>query len=154
MFLSSGSICGFMRPIYPYSSAAMYLLRFITQRLLSKKKIRKGVIKSKSNKTPRTMQCHYNAVNFLENSHIRYPIAQPLGRAMGCLLWVHTWIYIRPLELQQCMQYLMHAISCHIGSYYDGTWLYIIISTFCGQSYAILIKSSMVNTPTITTLIN
>ena len=30
-----------------------------------------------------TVQCHYNAVNFLENRHTRHPIANPLGPGMG-----------------------------------------------------------------------
>ena len=34
-----------------------------------------------------TVQCRYNAVNFLENPYNRHPIARPSGRAMGCLLW-------------------------------------------------------------------
>ena len=34
-----------------------------------------------------TVQCRYNAVNFLENPHNRHPIARPWGRGMGCLLW-------------------------------------------------------------------
>ena len=37
---------------------------------------------------------YYNAVSFLENPHKRHPIAHPLGRGMGCLLWVHTLIYV------------------------------------------------------------
>ena len=34
-----------------------------------------------------TVQCRYNAVNFLENPHNRHPISRPWGRGMGCLLW-------------------------------------------------------------------
>ena len=32
-----------------------------------------------------TVQCRYNAVNFLQNPHNRHPIARPWGRDMGCL---------------------------------------------------------------------
>ena len=35
-----------------------------------------------------TVRCRYNAVNFLTNIHKRHPIARPLGRGMGCLLWI------------------------------------------------------------------
>ena len=60
-----------------------------------------------------TVQCHYNAVNFLENPNKRHPIAGPiwktkqsgpLGWGMGCLLWIHTLIYVMSWELQRCMQ--------------------------------------------------
>ena len=34
------------------------------------------------------VRCRYNAVNFLTNIHKRHPIARPLGRGMGCLLWI------------------------------------------------------------------
>ena len=50
---------------------------------------------------PYIVQHHSNALNFLENPHR----ACPLGRGMGCLLWVDTLIYIMPRELQRCMQY-------------------------------------------------
>ena len=35
-----------------------------------------------------TVQCHYNAVNFIPNPHNRLPVARPWGRGMGCQLWV------------------------------------------------------------------
>ena len=63
--------------------------------------------------------CHYNAVNFLENFHERHPIARPLGRGMGCLLWVHTLISILSWQQQRCDQY--H--GCYIGLRYDDTQL-------------------------------
>ena len=37
-----------------------------------------------------TVGCCYNAVNVLENPHKRHLIARPLGRGMGCLLWLQT----------------------------------------------------------------
>ena len=43
-----------------------------------------------------TVQCRYKAVNFLTNIHKRYPIARPLGRGMGCLLWIQHLIDILP----------------------------------------------------------
>ena len=34
-----------------------------------------------------TVRCRYNAVNFVTNIHRGHPIARPLGRGMGCLVW-------------------------------------------------------------------
>ena len=53
-----------------------------------------------------TARCRYNAVNFLTNIHKRHPIARPLGRGMGCFLWVHHLIDILPQFLKLFMQYL------------------------------------------------
>ena len=39
-----------------------------------------------------TVRCRYNTFNFLRNPHQRQPIARPLGRDMGCLLWFNTFI--------------------------------------------------------------
>ena len=39
-------------------------------------------------------QCHYNAVNFLENPHNRHSIARPSGRVKGYLMWVHLWLIL------------------------------------------------------------
>ena len=41
-----------------------------------------------------TAWCHYNAVNFPLNNHNRRPIDRPWGRDIGCLLGVHTLIYV------------------------------------------------------------
>ena len=54
-----------------------------------------------------TVQCRYNAVNFLRNIHKRHPIARPWGRGMGCRLWVNHLIDILPEFLQLYMQYLI-----------------------------------------------
>ena len=40
-----------------------------------------------------TLQCHYNAINFLQNIHKSHPIACPIGRGMACLLWVQPMIF-------------------------------------------------------------
>ena len=45
----------------------------------------------------------HNAVHFLQNHHKRHPIARPLGRVMGCLLWDHTYIHILPQSPQWCV---------------------------------------------------
>ena len=99
-----------------------------------------------------TVQCRYNAVNFLSNPHKIHPIAHPLGRGMGCILWLQTVIYTLPQSPQWCMQYHVtldlvimaldsirshtktyttHAIMCHrwtqiehySGSSYQGSTL-------------------------------
>ena len=41
-----------------------------------------------------TVRCRYNAVNCLTNIHERHPIARPLGRGMGYLLWIQHLIDI------------------------------------------------------------
>ena len=52
------------------------------------------------------MRCRYNAVNFLTNIRKRHPIARPLGRGMGCLLWIQHLIDTLSQFLQLFMQYL------------------------------------------------
>ena len=63
-----------------------------------------------------TRRCRYNGVNFLENFHKRHSIARPLGRLMGCLLWVQTLIHI--LSLSWCMQY--HNTLYRVITAYDS----------------------------------
>ena len=41
-----------------------------------------------------TLQYRYNAVYFLTNIHKRHPKTRPLGRGMGCLLWIQHLIDI------------------------------------------------------------
>ena len=53
-----------------------------------------------------TVRCRYNAVIFLKNINKRHPIARPLGRGMGCLLWIQDLIDILPQFLQLLIQYL------------------------------------------------
>ena len=43
-----------------------------------------------------TVRCRYNVVTFLTNIHKRHPIARPLGRGMGCLLWIQHVIDTLP----------------------------------------------------------
>ena len=66
-----------------------------------------------------TVQCHYNAVDFLQNYHKRHPIARPLGRDMGCLLWV-TNLHSYPATVTA----EMWIISCFTGPCFNGTQLY------------------------------
>ena len=51
-----------------------------------------------------TVQCRYNVVNLLTNIHKRHPIARPMGRGMGCLLW------IQHLNLIFCLSYLCNVL--------------------------------------------
>ena len=53
-----------------------------------------------------TVWCRYNAVNFLTNIHKRHPIARPLGRGMGCILWIQRLIDTLSQFMQLFMQYL------------------------------------------------
>ena len=41
-----------------------------------------------------TVRCHYIAVNVLQNTHKRHPIARLGGRGMGCLSWLLTLMYV------------------------------------------------------------
>ena len=67
-----------------------------------------------------TVQCRYNAVDFLQIHHKRHPIARPLGRGMGCLLLIGIYIQILPQSLQWCVQYhvildrVITALDCNI----------------------------------------
>ena len=42
-------------------------------------------------------------IQFSPKTHERHPLARPLGRGMGCLLWIQIMIYILPYSLQCCM---------------------------------------------------
>ena len=53
---------------------------------------------------PNTVWCRYNTVNFIKNIYKRHPISRPLGRNMGCLLWIQHLIDILLQFLQQLMQ--------------------------------------------------
>ena len=50
-----------------------------------------------------TVRCRYNVVDFLQNHHKGHPVSRPHGRAMGCLLWVQTYIHILPQLPQWCI---------------------------------------------------
>ena len=66
------------------------------------------------------MQCRYNAVNFLPNSHKIQPIDRPLGRDIGCNLWFDTLIYISIQSTQCCLKYrvildrVITALDCSV----------------------------------------
>ena len=50
-----------------------------------------------------TVRCCYNAVSFLQFPHNKHPISRPLGRGMGCMLWVSGLIHALLLSLQCCV---------------------------------------------------
>ena len=54
-----------------------------------------------------TVWCRYNVVNFITNIHKRHPMARPLRRGMGCLLWIQHLIDI----MSQFLQFLMQNLS-------------------------------------------
>ena len=54
---------------------------------------------------PITVQCCYNSVNFLTNIHKRHFIAYPLGRVLGCLLWIKHLIYDLPEFITYSISY-------------------------------------------------
>ena len=58
-----------------------------------------------------TVWCHYNVVNFLKNINKRCPIAHPLGRGMGCLLWIQHLIDILPQFLQSLSHPRLYVFS-------------------------------------------
>ena len=52
-----------------------------------------------------TVGSRKNAVNILTNPHNIHPIARPLGRGMGCILWIQTVIHTLPQSLQWVVKY-------------------------------------------------
>ena len=74
-----------------------------------------------------TMRCRYSAVCFLKNPHERHPIARPLGRAIGCLLWLPTLIHILLRSVQRCLQYHV-MLDCVITTFHCIYHLFCHIS--------------------------
>ena len=69
-----------------------------------------------------TVLCRYNAVNFLTNINKRHQIPRPLGRGMGCFMWMQHLVHILP-QFIFCLSSYNHA--CNILRY-NGTRLYVI----------------------------
>ena len=85
------------------------------------------------------MWCRYNAVNFLTNIHKRHPIARPLGRGMGRLLWIQHLIDVLTQLLKLFMWYLtildrvITALDCtYIYIYIGSCWLKCLLLNFAG----------------------
>ena len=70
-----------------------------------------------------TVWCRYKAVNLSYNSSKGHPIARPLGRGMGCLLWVQTIVYILTQPRHWCVQY--HVILDHVTTALDRKGKYM-----------------------------
>ena len=70
-----------------------------------------------------TVRCRYDEVNLIPNPRKLHPIARPLGRCIGCILWVQTVIYTLLQSPQWCMQYhvildrVVTALDCTVSSY-------------------------------------
>ena len=69
-----------------------------------------------------TVRCRYNAVNFPQNPYKIHPIARPV-RGYG-----EVWDVYCGLKRWFILRLVMYAISCHTGSRYNGTQLYL---AFC-----------------------
>ena len=76
------------------------------------------------------VQCRYNAVNFLKNIQKRHPLARPLGRGMGCLLWIQHLIDVLSEFLQSFKQYFY--ILDRVIAALDCMW-YSSMHLQCGQ---------------------
>ena len=70
-----------------------------------------------------TVQCRYNAINFLPNPHNRHPIARPWGRGMVWLLWFWSLIYVLLLS-SQCRWYYREKLD-HIIMALDYIFKYV-----------------------------
>ena len=54
-----------------------------------------------------TVRCSYKRGQFYQNIYKRHSIARPLGRGMGCFLWIRPLLDILLLFLWWCIQYLV-----------------------------------------------
>ena len=66
-----------------------------------------------------TVRCRYNVDNILKNIHERHPIVRPLGRGMGCLLWiqhlVHITILNRVITALDCISHWSQEINFYLS---------------------------------------
>ena len=81
-------------------------------------------------RTPITVRCRYNAVNFLPNPHKIHIIARWLGRDMGCNLWFDTQIYIMFHSAQSTLKYrvILDRVITALGCTYEKSDIYYIFS--------------------------
>ena len=71
-----------------------------------------------------TVQCCYNKVNCLPNSHNRHPIACPWGQDMGCLMWSQNLTHVLPQSQQPFHAVLDYrADSRFVPSQWEMAWL-------------------------------
>ena len=108
-----------------------------------------------------TVRCRYNAVNFITNIHKRHPMARPLGRGMGCLLWIQHLIDIISQFLQLSMQNLtildrvITALDCN-GLIITGYiyWGFRLQTDPLFVSFVFPLMMQSVNQPPITNKVN
>ena len=67
------------------------------------------------------MRWRYNAVDFLQNSHNRHPIARSLVRGMGCLSWKQTTIYVLP-QYRRTVYKIMNRIITIFDNICHDSW--------------------------------
>ena len=94
-----------------------------------------------------TVRCRYNAVLFFQIIQKRHPISRPLGRGMGCILWIHHLIYILSEFLLSFMQYLtiwdrvitaLHCISYGTYCSYEQAMMWTEVYQSSGEFYSYL----------------
>ena len=74
-----------------------------------------------------TLQCHYNAVSFLPNSHNRHHIARPWGWGMG-----RFFVNLKCNLNSAAVIPVAWIISSSIGLHYNSTGLYfLLLGLFC-----------------------
>ena len=77
-----------------------------------------------------TVRCRYNVVDFPQHHLKWHPIAHPLGRGMGCLLWVQAYIHILSQSSEWCVQFhvildrVITTLDCILQMTPDFTWSY------------------------------
>ena len=71
-----------------------------------------------------TEWCHYNAVNFLPNSHKIYPIPRPLGRYGVFFVSSNPALYLAIVTA------VIYEVSCYIVPLYKGTGLNLFLTVF------------------------
>ena len=73
---------------------------------------------------------------FCHNTHNRYPIARPWGRAMGYLLWVHKVSSVLPLSLSLSWSMWHHVILERVITYLNRvTYIRIAYGWYWKISY-------------------
>ena len=93
---------------------------------------------------PNTVRCRYNAVNFITNIHKRHPMARPLGRGMGCPLWIQHLIDIMSQFLQLLMLNLaiLDRVITALDCIRSNSWQCMIILALVICSTYIIPKSA------------
>ena len=69
-----------------------------------------------------TVQCHYNAVNCLPNSHNKHPIIYPWNLDMCYLLWAQSLMYSAAFIIILFVKSWLSVISVPDCSYVNVNW--------------------------------